>query len=484
MNFPSNNSLTWRRILGVVFPILLITLFWLPAAGQSDRELKEQLAASASIEQCRNGTQATPRPCGNTSNPFGWVSGSSGNPQAYWNETEYIPYRVLFSGLPGNGSMHTIVMGYDILHTGVHAIDYLGTYNLTETTAKGNDPCFGVGHCNALINPDGDSQAAIPVDPVIDTFPAPRPTMPDTGEFTMWGGDLISCSYLPYEGGNERLISCTFTANVSDPVLAWGGHIGWQGDWGLGNSAGSINGNPYHMRLKSLDGASTGNQDLALSANAESISAKVTIVKDAQPLTGTTSPVVFDFTSNSAFGYPVFQLADNGILGDNTQDSLPITSYGAGNEVVVTESFKPGWTLGDISCSGSGFSSNSDLGTRTVTITVQEGAIATCTFVNQQLEPSGAGVSVFGRVLTSDQNGVYRANITLMDAETGSVYSAITNNFGYYSLHDIPVGSFYILTVNHRNHLFLDASVSFTLNDDMYGVDFTASEVQFVGSRR
>src|SRR5262249_9203460 len=51
--------------------------------------------------------------------------------------------------------------------------------------------------------------------------------------------------------------SATLT-NTQNVILAWGGHIAWQGDWGQGNTASFISGSPYHMELFSLDGDSTG----------------------------------------------------------------------------------------------------------------------------------------------------------------------------------------------------------------------------------
>ena len=60
----------------------------------------------------------------------------------------------------------------------------------------------------------------------------------------------------------------TFTAANSTVVLAWGGHIASQIDWGAGNSAGSISGSPYHMRLLDLDNDGLGNMDRSLAAAA------------------------------------------------------------------------------------------------------------------------------------------------------------------------------------------------------------------------
>src|SRR5262249_35242049 len=54
----------------------------------------------------------------------------------------------------------------------------------------------------------------------------------------------------------------------STVVIAWGGHIATTSNWGMGNSASSISGSPYHMALNSLDGATSGSQDRALASSA------------------------------------------------------------------------------------------------------------------------------------------------------------------------------------------------------------------------
>src|SRR5262249_32951330 len=70
-----------------------------------------------------------------------------------------------------------------------------------------------------------------------------------------------------YAGNSSTRITITFTAATANPVLAWGGHIATELDWGSGNSAVDVNGSPYHTRLITLDG-SGGNQDRSLSAAA------------------------------------------------------------------------------------------------------------------------------------------------------------------------------------------------------------------------
>ena len=473
MKFPSMKSNTKLFIpFFTVVIVAIITLAVFPTFAQTTDG-----NPAATLEQCRNGSVASPAPCGNVASPLGWVAGNSANPQAHWNETEYVPYRLLFSDLPADGTVHTVVLGYDILYRGLHAIDFLGTYNLTETNAMGNDPCFNVtgSHCSPF-NPAGTSTSAIPVDPVIvSTFPAPRPTMPTTGVFTMWGGTLGACTYLPYLNTVDRKISCTFTSTVPNPVLSWGGHLAWKGDWGGGSSAGDVSGDPYHMRFESLDGSGSV-QDLALNADAVGVTAKLTIIKNAVPITGTTSNVEFDFTADAEFGLSAFTLIDNGILGADRQVSGPIIAFGAANPILVSELFTPGWSLDQVVCIDNLVAPTVNLAARTANITVLEGENVTCTFRNIQLAPSAAPASVNGRVLTLSGRGISKAFVTIFNTTTGESFTSMTNNFGYYRFNDLPVSDFYIMTVSHKRYLFLDASRSFTLEDDMFDVDFISAE--------
>jgi hypothetical protein len=92
---------------------------------------------------------------------------------------------------------------------------------------------------------------------------------PVPGDFTCFNCTIQSVSAYtgPTGAGGEQTITLSFTADVADPVVAWGGHIANEIDWGAGNAAGSVNGSPYHMRLIDLDGFG-GNQDRSLSSGA------------------------------------------------------------------------------------------------------------------------------------------------------------------------------------------------------------------------
>src|SRR5207247_2082660 len=159
---------------------------------------------------------------------------------------------------------HTVTIEWDTVkgqNQDRHAIDYLGTYNATENV--NNDPCVGVSGCNLGTN----TTAAIPLDPYVSANGITQ--LP--GVLTCFGCTLSALTPADYSlpGGTDRPERLTIEFSVTNhqnPVMAWSGHIASQLDWGVGHSATSISGSPYHMRLIELDGKG-GNQDRSLSSN-------------------------------------------------------------------------------------------------------------------------------------------------------------------------------------------------------------------------
>ena len=143
-----------------------------------------------------------------------------------------------------------------------------------------------------------------------------------------------------YAGASKTRISISFTTPVSNPVLAWGGHIATRLDWGVNNSAVAINGSPYHMRFIDVDGKG-GNQDRSLSSDAVIFPAEVTIIKD---VANGTSATDFAFTTTGADSNPTgwnagFSLDDDGTNANPLSDRalFKFGSFGAANTRTVTE---------------------------------------------------------------------------------------------------------------------------------------------------
>ena len=128
-------------------------------------------------------------------------------------------------------------------------------------------------------------------------------------------------------GDSTTFLTITFTSTVTNPVMAWGGHIGTRLDWGLANSAINISGSPYHMRLEDINGGG-GNQDRSLSASAVFFPISLTIVKETNP--DDAQSKTFNYTTTGT-GLLAFSLAPasgitsastNFVLNDDTTRTI------------------------------------------------------------------------------------------------------------------------------------------------------------------
>src|SRR5262249_61723040 len=78
---------------------------------------------SASIEQARTGlatATTTPTPT--------WVSGNAGGSNSHYLESHSIAYRTIMTGLPTNGQVIELTIGYNVKRSGSYAIDFLTQY--------------------------------------------------------------------------------------------------------------------------------------------------------------------------------------------------------------------------------------------------------------------------------------------------------------------------------------------------------------------
>ena len=208
---------------------------------------------AANIDQCRNGTIAAPAQCADSA----WVNGNLGETNSHYREADSVPFRATLTSIDTSVASHTLVIQYDTLQSGKHAYDYLTSYNRTETTA---DPTTGLSGLTA------GNCFPIPLDTTI-AFANPSSTQA-SGCIQIWNGTITNVVYGTLDSAGQRSVTVTFSATDPTVLIAWGGHIASQIDWGAGNSAGAISGSPYHMRLLTLDNTQLGNQDRSLKAAA------------------------------------------------------------------------------------------------------------------------------------------------------------------------------------------------------------------------
>ena len=250
------------------------------------------------LDQCAN----TGTTC-DTAHASQWQNGNLNQVNAHYSEGESVPYRARLSGLTA-GSTYGVTLEWDTTKSGKHAIDYLTSVGRTESTA---DPCAGVT-CVPPAN-----TLSIPVDSAVTgagvtqvggqvfslrggTFVPSGATVPNTGN--LCAGASCSVTANPsaytrvgdYTGTSSASITVWFTAASDFAVLAWSGHVASEADWGIGTSAASISGSPYHMRLLDFtcsdkSNCSAGNEDRAMSS---SVVAPVVTTTTAAPTTTTT----------------------------------------------------------------------------------------------------------------------------------------------------------------------------------------------------
>lgn len=94
------------------------------------------------------------------------------------------------------------------------------------------------------------------------------------------------------------------------------------------------------------------------------------------------------------------------------------------------------------------------------------------------LSAVAASVSVSGRVLTADGRGVSRINLSLTESD-GTVHSAATNQFGYYSFEELLPGQTVIVRAVRKGFQFPSQIV--TVNEDVRELNFV---VETIGLRK
>jgi hypothetical protein len=321
--------------------------------------------ASAALDQCANDPLPSPSTDGCDTAANQWVNGNVNEAKSAFFEGDSIPYRLLFDNL--NTGSHTVTIEWDTTKSSAHAIDYLTSFDRTVSTAN---PCLGVAGCGA------STTFPIPADPQVTG----AGVTPAAGVFRLYGGTITAVSGYSYPNGagfigdKSARITITFSPTVTNPVLAWAGHIATRADWGMTNSAVTISGSPYHTSLIELDG-SGGKQDRSLSASAVTFPGSITVTKQATP----ESAQSFSFTA-SPTPLANFSLVDDGTTANTTTfaDITTFTTYTVNETPLPT-----GWSFTSATCTVTAPNGGSQtVSGTTATINLKEGENVACTYTN------------------------------------------------------------------------------------------------------
>ncbi|HEY1164564.1 MAG TPA: hypothetical protein VGE90_05335 [Chitinophaga sp.] len=296
---------------------------------------------SANLDQGANEKVTTPI------SPVSWINGNLNSNQAHFLEGYSIPYRAILSDLVA-GKTYTLVIGFDQRDGSKHALDYITHFQRMESHVI-------FGHPAETVDPLLDI-AGFPVAyfTTTDVFQIPAPDVtgsPVSGQpatsfnalpageqlMTGYNMDLLNVVYSSSgsltDAHAETVINVTFTAQKETAVLAWGGHIASQPDWGKGEAASAISGSPYHMRLKKwiIDGAdvSIGNQDRSLKTDAVFIPPKCDVTGPHNGCVESSS-LAFTATVDNADGLTYLW----SIIGDNTAQAGIVDNTVANIQVV------------------------------------------------------------------------------------------------------------------------------------------------------
>ncbi|WP_035678250.1 T9SS type A sorting domain-containing protein [Flavobacterium limnosediminis] len=286
------------------------------------------------LDQIRNGSAASP------TSPAAWVNGNANATQAHYSEGWSIPYRVILTDLV-LGSNY-IDIEWDTRDNSKHAIDFITSYNNIDNP---NGSHLGFGHTAEVIDPTiGISGLGAP-----STFPIPEPANAQTADYfdnlaaslrllTIWNGAITDVDYLDEDvltGASAKTsMRITFNATSATVVIAWGGHIAAEYDWGAGEGATAISGSPYHSRILGLNGTG-GNQDRSLAAAAVVIPPRCLV---SGPTTACASVASLNYTSSitNSNNEPVtysWSLQNNTagamISGVNTNSTVTVVPQGA-----------------------------------------------------------------------------------------------------------------------------------------------------------
>ncbi|MBI4498082.1 MAG: hypothetical protein HY689_09310 [Chloroflexi bacterium] len=397
-------TLVGGLVLGALAPSALTQA----APIQPDTHVTQLSASrpSADLDRCRNGGVAGPFVECKANGSTGYVNGNAGHTNAHWREDEFLPYRVRLDNLDTTGTS-SVTIQWDVTKGGLHALDLIGSFDVTETTsatatafhANNNDPCSDiVSGCNPA---SPDATGAIPAPNLGSpggSFPNAQcgasgltsfATPPTAGQFVKgWGVSSLSVSYVSQNvKDGDRCVTTAkieFTATSATAVLAWAGHIAFQGDWGGDQSASAIDGSPYHMRLIEMATGGTtftlGNQDRSLKTSA--IIPTVVVNKVLVPSSDTGR---FDLGVDA-----VIPAGTGDDVGDGGTTGELATSIGSHTAKEQAGTPSPGLSayVTSVTCVDAALanvltaSNVTDATTRTGTFTVEAGDQITCVFTN------------------------------------------------------------------------------------------------------
>ena len=91
------------------------------------------------------------------------------------------------------------------------------------------------------------------------------------------------------------------------------------------------------------------------------------------------------------------------------------------------------------------------------------------------LAPTASRVSIGGRVLTAEGQGIRSVSVTLTESD-GTVHRATTASFGYYNFAEIESGQTVVITVSAKRYRFAQSTIVLNVSENAGEIDFIATD--------
>jgi hypothetical protein len=88
--------------------------------------------------------------------------------------------------------------------------------------------------------------------------------------------------------------------------------------------------------------------------------------------------------------------------------------------------------------------------------------------------PTAANITIGGRVLTAEGQGIRNVTVTLTDG-SGTIHTTVTGTFGYYNFAEIEAGQTVVISVTAKRYAFSQPSVVLSVTENVSEINFISN---------
>ncbi|MCZ7556277.1 MAG: hypothetical protein M5R41_07740 [Bacteroidia bacterium] len=312
-----------------------------------------------------------------------WVQSILQQNNSKYYEGMSVPQRIVLSNVPNTpGNQHSLTFSHKASKGGVHAYDFLTSYQQALTSANaivGPTVLQQLNECGAGIGPPNTLQGAcneirsngysvsveLPdaMGTVLGNNVASRVAQYESRfqnrTLRIFGSAAISNASLTFEGysfsGSDAIADYTlrWTSSSNTVLIEFAAHLalgndvsgaGWGIGYGSGMGAGSISGGPYHVSLGKLDNRPLGSQDNQISSAAVIIGIECSSTGPSPVCAGTQNTYTFN-SQVSGLSYS-WSLSNNSsgasIVGSTTAQSVLVDAGTGPGSYTITAVVRDG----------------------------------------------------------------------------------------------------------------------------------------------